>query len=50
MGLLADILRFLWRRDSDSAAMLAIVIAGYMTGQHHREIGDYFHALRRLPP
>lgn len=39
--MLRDLLRFLWRRDSESASVLIIQLAEYLTIHDMRDMGEY---------
>lgn len=43
--MLRDMLRFLWRQDDESAAILCIVLAWYMTAKSREQIADYMCAM-----
>lgn len=40
--MIKDILRFLWRRDSESAVFLMVDIANYLSIKDLHEIADFF--------
>lgn len=42
-----ELFRFWWRRDDNSASVLCIIMASYMTQQSRRDIADYMHSLNQ---
>lgn len=43
--MIRDILRFLWRRDSESAAILCIMLASFLSRDDVKHMADYFKAV-----
>lgn len=42
---LRDLFRFWWRRDDQSASVLCIYAANYMSVKSRRDIADYMYAM-----
>lgn len=41
------VLWFIWRRDSESAACLSIVLSGFMTDKDVKQLAEYYDSCRQ---
>lgn len=48
MKLINSMLRFLWRRDSESASILAITLSWYMEDYDLRDMSEYCQSMREF--
>lgn len=45
--MLRDLFKFWWRPDNDSAAILCIIAAEYLSVKSRRQIADYMHSMNQ---
>lgn len=48
IGVLKDFVRFIWKRDSDSAMCVMILMGSYLTKRDMLQMRDYFDSLSKV--